>query len=397
MGIEASIENTSVVFQGDLTAVIGAEKSLGLVVSIPAENLESAKIVCRLVAEESTVVAYVPTPSIFQFVEDNLHIPPLTTMETRRFLELDLCTATAVKARKGVSMNYTIQDEFPPSMEATLGSENFSIRYNVEVWLRLCGHESRNILLKVQPLQVQKAAKRHDEDKPLRFNPHRESLYAMGSMYQGAIFLGLQLQHSELHAGEPMTVNYAAVNHSTAQIKSIDITLEEKVTFRANGISSIRTRTLFRQSTEAANTGLSLPAQVGEPTVNEDFAIKKIAKLLNAGTSKFTVAVPDTTTCTYDGGIVTIKHSITIEACTAFGTNNARATYDITILPARAPAQPVPSKPQSTPMPGGKTVVVAEDAPASIPAASPSPFSALRTFPASLAIPSFAGLAPRAR
>lgn len=163
---------------------------------------------------------------------------------------------------------------------------------------------------------------------------------------------------SVIAAGETLRVNYAVQNESTAEIKSVEIALYERVFWHARNHRASRSRVLYKNTLSAdprANqTNLPdsalLATKRGEKDVNADddnSQLRVIKKMLDSGNYCVDIPVLPETNTSYEGELLTVRHQLCITVRTSLGTANPEISHPITIVNRQGGGQSIVARPVS--------------------------------------------------
>jgi hypothetical protein len=202
----------------------------------------------------------------------------------------------------------------------------------MEAWLDAPNFQGKKMLRAKQVINVKNAVP-HGNRTPLYFIPRKQTLYSLGMVNQGGVLFGGFIEDNVLSAGELTSISCAAINHSTANIKAIEVSLNEQIIFQANDLFANRTVKLFQKRIYAPEAAFDLsPLPAGTTAESDADATDRLRAMLSAEVNKIKFVVPTTANSTYYGETITIKHFVTVEIITAFGTTKPSITRDITMF-----------------------------------------------------------------
>ena len=229
----------------------------------------------------------------------------------------------------------------PSSLQRTGGKSYCSVGYSVSACLHRPGMLSWDIKGSC-PFRVE-AAPAPVQHMPLYLEPQFSSVKTCFCYDRGRMLTGGSGSSSVIAAGETLRVNYAVQNESSAEIKSIEIALYERVSWHARHHRASRSRVLYKNSlsTDLRGNQTNLPdsallaTKKGEKDVNTDddnTQLRAIKKMLDSGNYFVDIPVLAETNTSYEGELLSVRHQLCITARTSMGTANPEISHPITIV-----------------------------------------------------------------
>lgn len=152
--------------------------------------------------------------------------------------------------------------------------------------------------------------------------PTRMPLYSMWCFRRGEVLLGGSVDSCVLSGGQQATVKYAARNYSKSHIKAIEVTLKEVITIRShNRRGQVITNTLYHRRITPKDTTLEL-APLSGGTSSSAEGLRLLSNMLDSEEHQLDLTVPRTARSSYEGSLINVKHTLTIQLITPFGTAN---------------------------------------------------------------------------
>ena len=364
MGAKSSVATIQVAFEGSSTVFSPGDVVRGKAyLSVTQEEVNCVSIGSRILGQEKTKVTYTTHSGSGKNRKTHRH----TARECRNFLDSPFCLqripeGRIVRGQYEYPFSFTIPRGCPASMETTGGKDQCGIVYSVEVWLDRPGMLRWDIRSTMQ-ITVLNSVPPFSKT-PIYIEPHTQALYSMCCIHRGEIVLGGSAESSALHAGERTSVKYAAHNNSTAGVKAIEISLDEKTAFSARGHHAHKNVRLFFCRISASEARLDLAARMGHMSDTEE-TLRSLNNLLESSETEKSFTIPASARSSYNGSIILVVHTLTIRVCTTFGTANPSVSRNIAIYSKATPEQPFEEEEGSAPphqyqLPSDWAPVVAE-------------------------------------
>ena len=322
MGVQASVASIYVTFdQPDVMA--GCKVTGKAYLSVNQSEISCVSIGCKIIGQEKTTVKYTVTVGS----GDNRRTETRTAHDRRTFMNMNFCLKSIAEGRI-LQGQYEYPFEFimpsnsPASMFAGGAGEHCSVRYTMEVWLDRPGllrwdiKNKRGITVIRPPPTGSRA--------PHYMEPCRLPLFSCCCWNRGDILLGGSTEASIVCAGEVSSVKYAVQNHSTVDIKGIEITLLEIVSFHAQGHRETRSHNLYYKRLNPEETKLDLTKISSRHGKDHDYMqdLRIMSHLLQSDQTKLNYNIPSNARTSYSGNLIHVKHILQIKVCTTFGTAN---------------------------------------------------------------------------
>lgn len=155
---------------------------------------------------------------------------------------------------------------------------------------------------------------------------------------RGNIILGGSVTSSEVGLGNTVTVQYAVENRSTCNINDISIYVQQDLKWSARGHHARSDRKMVMRkldpNTIMSTTGMNLnplkdKSDKNDPDVRRFY--HTVLNLLREGVAQEELRIPTDALCSYTGSLIKVKHTLTIEVGTPFGSTNPTVVQDMRI------------------------------------------------------------------
>ena len=234
-----------------------------------------------------------------------------------------------------------IPSGLPGSVSARTGRSHCKIVYSLEACLHRAGWSTWDVQhAKEFTVAPSPAA---EQTAPLYLEPQFVDVKTCFCYNRGRMVTGGAATNSILGTGETMRLNYAVQNESTALIEAIEISLYERVTWRAGSRSRSSTRALFKSKLSAlsANNQTKLEDLYLLPTAKKDQVaspeddagqLRIIKRMLDSRKYCIDVPIDMSARKSYVGTLIDTKHWVSIVVRTSMGTANPEMTHPIYIV-----------------------------------------------------------------
>jgi hypothetical protein len=228
-------------------------------------------------------------------------------------------------------------------------SHSCCVKYNIEVWLERPGLMRWDIKNNVSFTVVNEVPE--NATTPLIMEPSMEPITTMCCYRRGEVYVGSALSSTMLVSGGQTTIKYAIQNVSTIGLNAIEISVIEKIFFRAENLHQTQSKQVMfvrltpsnanfdmgalskaelqeqreQRALRRQNQGYNHPGQASHNSVSaagEYDILENLNHILSGESHKINAVLSGAAKSTYHGSIIEVKHIFQIKVCTAFGTSN---------------------------------------------------------------------------
>eukprot|EP00428_Durinskia_dybowskii_P062350 CAMPEP_0170372906 /NCGR_PEP_ID=MMETSP0117_2-20130122/9796_1 /TAXON_ID=400756 /ORGANISM="Durinskia baltica, Strain CSIRO CS-38" /LENGTH=527 /DNA_ID=CAMNT_0010627783 /DNA_START=67 /DNA_END=1650 /DNA_ORIENTATION=- len=282
-------------------------------------------------------------------------------------VELDLTGAEGKHLNQGqheFPFTFSLPKGSPSSMMVTCGyNDKCRVEYTLEAILK---DESGNLIAQSKrPIIVVNSFKELCPS-PMYIEPVKVPITSCFCLRKGEALLAARTSTSVLCQSEDVVVNFALGNNSPSLVKAVEITLKEQVSFRGGGHNGKGLTTVLYSNRFLPNAfpnfvNTSIPSK-DTTAVDESHDQRILCDMLETDDCVARFHLPETARNSFLGGLITIKHVLSIRAVTAAGCENPTLMADVQVRTAISDGNSFTSTtPSYTSVPAGwKATVAAE-------------------------------------
>ena len=293
-----------------------------------ADLLSCESVKLRIVGSEYTEVGYV---DVVPAGRDTVTVEKISYGKST-FLEKDhelanFETGVISKGQYEFPFTFVLPKGAPSSMFVSCGyKDKCKIQYTLEAYINRSENTDTSILSHSCNFNV---VNRYDEVSPVPWylEPNKSPLHKC-CVYKGDILLGGCTNSCILNPHQEATVRIAVENQSKVNINFIEVSIKEQITFHNKGhVGKGLTTVLFTQRvTPTKDLTPKLSSVSNKKSSNaldkaEDMHII-CDKLLSDECDAVQFTLPNTAFNTLHGSMITVRHVLSIQACTSVGINN---------------------------------------------------------------------------
>jgi hypothetical protein len=231
---------------------------------------------------------------------------------------------------------------------------------------------------------------------PLIMEPSMEPITTMCCYRRGEVYVGSALSSTMLFSGGQTTIKYAIQNVSTIGLNAIEISVIEKIFFRAENLHQTQSKQVMfvrltpsnanfdmgalskaelqeqreQRALRRQNQGYNHPDQASHSSVSaagESDILENLNHILSGESHKINAMLSGTAKSTYRGSIVEVKHIFQIKVCTAFGTSNPVFARPVLVFSRSSSSSGSSSGDSNGGSSGGNASAVAAEVPEAVP------------------------------